>query len=140
MPTDSSTDGVSQPSEAVQTSPPISSTAVPPASPALMTVTEPIIAGQEFKVSFAGRLRDGRGGYLWVKDPAGTEVALLRGDGNPEIPVGYELDVTVATVLDDGLSGETFGFVFPSELPPGDYLLCTANSGTEECLAIRVEA
>ena len=89
-------------------------------------------------MSFAGRLQELRGGYLWVKDTDGTPVALLRGDGNPEIRVGYELDVTDAIMLDDGLTGETSTFVFPTELSPGDYTLCTANSGAEDCVAIRV--
>lgn len=77
---------------------------------------------------------------MWVRATDGTAVALLRGDGNPEIPIGYELDVTSAAILDDGLSGEMSRFVFPSELPVGDYMLCTANSGAEECVAVRVGA
>lgn len=103
-----------------------------------MRVDQPIVAGQPFPVSFAGQLSEHRGGYLFVKDTGGTTVALLRSDGNPEIPMGYELDPLVWGMLDDALSGAASTFVFPSELAAGRYTLCTANSGPEECVQVQV--
>jgi hypothetical protein len=116
---------------------PTPATEQPPSS--LIAVEGPVVAGQQFTVSFSGRLEDLRGGYLWVRDPDGATLALLRGDGNAEIPIGYELGPQ-ATMLDDGLSGEQSNFIFPSEMETGDYTLCTANSGAEECVAIAVIA
>ncbi len=103
-----------------------------------MRVDQPIVAGQPFPVSFTGQLSEMRGGYLFVRDAGGTTVALLRRDGNAEIPMGYELDPGDWAMLDDGLSGAASTFVFPSELSAGSYVLCTANSGPEECVQVQV--
>ena len=92
--------------------------------------------GETFDVSFTGGLRELRGGYLWLRLPDGTDVALLRSDGNPEIPMGYDTDLSVAEMLDDGLSGDTSTFVLPPELAAGRYLLCTANSETNQCITV----
>lgn len=102
-----------------------------------MSISQSVVPGEEFTVAFSGGLRDQRGGYLWVKTAEGSAVALLRSDGNPDIPMGYELDVTDATMLTDGLLGDTSTFTFPAELPTGRYTLCTAL-GNEECLSIEV--
>ena len=103
-----------------------------------MRVDQPIVAGQPFRVSFTGRLSELRGGYLFVRDSGGATVALLRSDGNAEIPMGYELDPGEWAMLDDGLSGAESTFVFPLELSAGSYVLCTANSGPEECAEVQV--
>lgn len=108
------------------------------ASSALMQVEDDIVAGQTFAVSFTGQLRESRGGYLFVDDASGETVALLRSDGNSEIPMGYELDPDRWEMLDDGLSGASSMFVFPPELPAGTYELCTANSLMEECISVEV--
>jgi hypothetical protein len=121
------------------TGPPSSTRATEQPRSSLLAVEGPVVAGQQFTVSFSGRLEESRGGYLWVRDPDGATLALLRGDGNPEIPIGYELGPQ-STMLDDGLSGEQSNFIFPSEMETGEYTLCTANSGVEECLAIAVLA
>jgi hypothetical protein len=92
--------------------------------------------GETFDVSFTGGLRELRGGYLWLRLPDGTDVALLRSDGNPEIPMGYVTDPSVAEMLDDGLSGDTSTFVLPPELAAGRYLLCTANSEPNQCITV----
>ncbi len=106
-----------------------------------MTVDQQIVAGQPFAVSFTGRLSTTRGGYLFVKDMEGVSVALLRSDGNSEIPMGYELDPDRFGMLDDGLSGTSSTFRFPPELPAGTYVLCTANSlPSEECVSVEVSA
>ena len=105
-----------------------------------MTVDQKIVTGQTFAVSFTGRLSTSRGGYLFVKNTGGVSVALLRSDGNSEIPMGYELDPDRFDMLDDGLSGAFSTFLFPPELPAGSYSLCTANSGPEECVSVEVSA
>ncbi len=106
-----------------------------------MTVDQQIVAGQKFAVSFTGRLSTTRGGYLFVKDIEGVSVALLRSDGNSEIPMGYELNPDRFDMLDDGLSGTSSTFVFPPELPDGAYALCTANSlAPEECVSVEVSS
>jgi hypothetical protein len=64
-------------------------------------------AGDEFEASFTGRLRELRGGYLWVQSLDGAQVALLRSDGNPEIPMGYTVDSAEFEMLADGLTDET---------------------------------
>jgi hypothetical protein len=102
------------------------------------SVDQALRPGEPFDVSFTGGLRELRGGYLWLRLPDGTDVALLRSDGNPEIPMGYETDLSVAVGLDDALSGDTSTFVLPPELVAGRYLLCTANSGPEQCIAVDV--
>ncbi len=121
------------------TGPPSSTAATEQPPSSLIAVEGPIVAGQQFTVSFSGRLEDSRGGYLWVRDPDGATFALLRGDGNPDIPIGYELGAQ-STMLDDGLSGEQSNFIMPPEMETGEYTLCTANSGAEECTAIAVLA
>jgi hypothetical protein len=126
----------------VETGPPETVTPVSsgPSSPVLMRVDEEIVAGQPFTVSFTGQLSEIRGGYLFVNDARGEGVALLRGDGNSEIPMGYELDPARWGMLDDGLSGASSTFVFPLELSAGVYALCTANSVPEQCVDVRVTA
>ena len=91
-------------------------------------------------MTFTGRLRDQRGGYLWLRTATGTDIALLRSDGNPEIPVGYTLDTAASEMLDDGLSGDSSTFVIPPSIALGQYLLCTANSGPEECTPVEVRS
>jgi hypothetical protein len=93
-----------------------------------MSVDGPLIVGAEFEVSFEGSLRRIRGGYFWLQELDGTRVALLRSDGNPEIPMSYNIDVATADMLDDGLSGESSMLILPPQIEPGPYLLCTANS------------
>ncbi len=107
-------------------------------SSALMRIDQEVIVGQTFVVSFSGRLRGIRGGYLFVDDAGGEPAALLRSDGNSEIPMGYELDPARWGMLDDGLSGASSTFLFPPELPAGTYVLCTANSDPEECISVEV--
>ncbi len=103
-----------------------------------MAVNDVLVSGEEFEVTFTGRLRESRGGYFWLNAPDGAAIALLRSDGNPEIPMGYTADVTHATMLADGLSGERSTLLVPPDLAPGSYVLCTANSGSEECVEVRV--
>ena len=75
-----------------------------------------------------------------VTDAAGATVAILRGDGNPVVPMGYSLNPETVMMFDDGLSGDTSTFLFPSELPAGRYTLCTANSLPVHCVPIVVQA
>lgn len=103
-----------------------------------MGIDQPIVAGQPFQVFFTGQLSKARGGYLFVKDTSGTKVGLLRSDGNPQIPMGYELDPARWDMLADSLSGNESTFVFPPELRAGGYTLCTANSGPEDCTQVEV--
>ena len=121
-----------------ESTPPVASVTTPPtptmAASELMAVNGRIVLGQQFTVAFSGRLRDLRGGYLVVRDVDGATVATLRSDGNTEIPMGYQLGPE-SEMLDDGLSGEQATFIFPAELSPGQYTLCTGNSGDEECLS-----
>ena len=106
-----------------------------------MRVDDQIVAGQTFVVAFTGQLSTLRGGYLIVKDVEGVSVALLRSDGNSEIPMGYELDPDRFDMLADGLSGPSSRFLFPPELPAGAYVLCTANSSSpEECMSVKASA
>jgi hypothetical protein len=97
-------------------------------------------AGDVFEVSFTGQLRELRGGYLWVQSLDGAQLALLRSDGNPEIPMGYTVDSAEFEMLDDGLTGETSKFVLPPELESGRYELCTANSLPTACVEVEVLA
>ena len=76
-------------------------------------------------MTFTGRLRDQRGGYLWLRTATGTDIALLRSDGNPEIPVGYTLDTAASEMLDDGLSGDSSTFVIPRPSPSAN--ICSAR-------------
>lgn len=105
-----------------------------------MSVDGALIVGADFEISFAGSLRESRGGYFWLQKPDGTPVALLRSDGNPEIPMSYNLDVANAGMLDDGLSGESSMLVLPSQIEPGQYRLCTANSADDVCIDVDVLA
>lgn len=72
-----------------------------------MPLDGPLTVGADFGISFAGSLRERRGGYFWLQELDGTPVALLHSDGSPEIPMSYSLDDANAGRLDDGLSGET---------------------------------
>jgi hypothetical protein len=105
-----------------------------------LAVDDPLVPGEQFQVVFAGRLRELRGGYFWLKTPEGARLALLRSDGNSEIPIGYSTDVTHATMLADGLSGERATLELPPDVAPGSYVLCTADSGDEECVDVQVRA
>lgn len=105
-----------------------------------LTVDGVLRAGEVFEVSFTGQLGDLRGGYLWVQGLDGAPVALLRSDGNPEIPMGYTVDAAEFEMLDDGLSGETSKFLLPPDLGTGRYKLCTANSVPEACVEVEVRA
>jgi hypothetical protein len=96
--------------------------------------------GEEFEVSFTGELRELRGGYLWVQRVDDAPVALLRSDGNPEIPMGYAVDATEFEMLDDGLSGATSRFLLPPDLAAGRYKLCTANSVPDICVEVEIHA
>lgn len=104
----------------------------------LLSVQGPLRSGEEFIVSFSGPLQTLRGGYLWLGTVDGSRVALLRGDGNPEIPMGYELDPTRQEQLDDGITGATSTFVLPPNLTAGPYVLCTANSRPDACAEVVV--
>jgi len=104
-----------------------------------MSVDGPLTVGAEFEVSFDGSLRRSRGGYFWLQEIDGTRVALLRSDGNPEIPMSYNVDVASADMLDDGLSGESSMLVLPPQIEPGPYLLCTANSADDVCIEVDVQ-
>jgi hypothetical protein len=104
-----------------------------------MSVHGPLVVGAESEVSFDGSLRRSRGGYFWIQELDGTRVALLRSDGNPEIPMSYSIDVASAEMLDDGLSGESSMLVLPPQIEPGPYLLCTANSADDVCIDVDVQ-
>ena len=103
-----------------------------------MSVEGPLIVGADFEISFAGSLSESRGGYFWLQELDGTPVALLRSDGNPEIPMSYSLDVANAGMRDDGLSGEWSMLVLPPQIQPGQYRLCTANSADDVCIEVDV--
>jgi hypothetical protein len=105
-----------------------------------LTVAGFLRAGEVFEMSFTGRLRELRGGYLWVQTLDGVQVALLRSDGNSEIPMGYTVNPAEFEMLDDGITGETSRFVLPPELDAGRYELCTANSVPEACVEVEVHA
>ena len=105
-----------------------------------MSVNGPLAVGAEFEVSFRGSLRENRGGYFWLQKLDGTRVALLRSDGNPEIPMTYSLDLANVGMLDDGLSGESSMLVLPPAIEPGQYQLCTANSADDVCIEVDVGA
>jgi hypothetical protein len=120
------------------TPPAIATTDVAPTSS--LTVDGVLRAGGVFEVSFTGRLRELRGGYLWVQTLDGVQVALLRSDGNPEIPMGYTVNPVEFEMLDDGITGKTSKFVLPPDLGPGRYELCTANSVPEACIEVEVHA
>ncbi len=102
----------------------------------LLSVQGPLRSGEEFIVSFSGPLQTSRGGYLWLETVDGSRVALLRSDGNPDIPMGYELDPTKQEQLDDAISGATSTFVLPPNLTAGPYVLCTANSRPDACAEV----
>ena len=93
--------------------------------------------GETFAVHFGGTLTRSHGGYLWLERPTGTRVALLRSDGNPQIPMGYQLDMDKAAMLDDAIMVPTSNFLVPL-VPTGAYQLCTANSGSPICAAINI--
>jgi hypothetical protein len=113
--------------------------AVPSSASMMMTADRTLIAGQTFTMTFTGQLRDLRGGYLWLQTAIGTNIALLRSDGNPSVPMGYTLDTAAWDILDDGLSGDTSTFTVPPSITLGQYLLCTANSGPgEECTPVEI--
>ena len=105
-----------------------------------MSVDGPLRVGAEFEVSFEGSLRRIRGGYFWIQELDGAPVALLRSDGNPEIPMSYNIDVAEAGMLDDGLSGESSMLALPPQIEPGLYHLCTANSPEDVCIEVDVRA
>ena len=121
---------------AVVTSVAGSATTLVPSS--LMSVGGPIVAGDAFVVAFSGRLRQVRGGYMSVSDSNGRTVASLRSDGNPQIPMAYQLG-SRSDMLADGLSGDQSTFIFPSELSAGRYTLCTTNSGPTQCVSVVVQ-
>ncbi len=103
-----------------------------------MSVDDALVAGDEFDLSFTGALRENRGGYFWLQEPNGVRKALLRSDGNPDIPMSYDLNLADASMLDDALSGETSKLVLPPDINPGLYRLCTANSATDVCIDINI--
>lgn len=108
-----------------------------PDARATLDVRGPLRAGAVFEVTFTGALVRSRGGYLWVRK-SGQDLVLLRGDGNSEIPMGFEEDPAKFSMLDDPLSGATSSFVLPPTLPTGDYELCSANSVPSVCGTIKV--
>jgi hypothetical protein len=128
------------PTRAATTATMIAITATGSAPGATVTVDGVLRAGEEFEVSFTGKLRELRGGYLWVQGLDDAPVALLRSDGNSEIPMGYVVDATEFEMLDDGLSGETSRFVLPPDLAAGRYQLCTANSLPDVCVEVEIRA
>jgi hypothetical protein len=136
--TAASTDEPTPPAGGETTTPPDIEASTTERETSRMSIGQGVVSGEQFTVSFSGRLQDSRGGYLWVKTADGSTVALLRSDGKAGIPMGYELDLSVASMMDDALSGPTSTFVFPAELPTGTYTLCTANSAEEECAEIEV--
>ena len=103
-----------------------------------MSVDGALIVGADFQISFTGSLRESRGGYFWLQELDGTPVALLRSDGNPEIPMSYSLDIANPGMADDGLSGEWSMLVLPPRIEPGQYRLCTANSADDVCIEVGV--
>lgn len=106
-----------------------------------MAVDGPIVGGQPFQVSFKGDLSEVHGGYLFVQNFEGERLALLWDENNPESATRYELDPTRWEILAYGVMGDEASFVFPSELPAGSYLLCTADSaGGGGCVEVSVIA
>lgn len=121
--------------ESATTSAPADTTTTFPISPE-MAVDQAITRGQEFAVSFTGKLSESRGGYLFVHDLNGEPLALLWDEYLTETPTRYELDPDRWQMLDYGVMGDESSFVFPSELPSGSYVLCTANSADGGCVAV----
>jgi hypothetical protein len=67
----------------------------------------------------------GRSPYFELFDADRNSVALLRSDGNPEVPMGYQTDPKQYEGLADmhiGPGPDTF--VLPPSLPAGSYSLC----------------
>ncbi len=93
-------------------------------------------SGEPFEITFTGRLVSSRGGYFWVQR-SGVRIALLRSDGNDEIPMGYETNQEDWVTVDDAVSGEKSNLILP-DLAGGDYELCTANSVVSACTPISV--
>lgn len=121
--------------ESATTSVPADTTTTFPMSPE-MAVDRAITRGQEFAVSFTGKLSESRGGYMFVHDLNGEPLALLWDEYLTETPARYELDPDRWQMLDYGVTGDESSFVFPSELPSGSYVLCTANSADGGCVAV----
>ena len=101
----------------------------PEKAPLLRVLDQNIQSGAEFRVMFSGRLASSRGGYFNLIDRSGTVIALLRSDGNNEIPMGYETNPERFVQFDDALTGEgPSQLQLPPTVTPGAYQLCTANS------------
>ena len=98
------------------------------------------MVGAEFEVSFEGSLRRVRGGYFWIQEVDGAPVALLRSDGNPEIPMSYDIDVANAGMLDDGLSGESSTLVSHHRSSQGCITCAPRNSPEDVCIEVDVRA
>lgn len=97
--------------------------------------------GGTFEVTFSGSMSDARGGSFELRNSSGVGVALLRSDGNPEVPIGYETDPSRFEALADKLSGPgPATLLLPPTISAGEYTVCpfTSLDTSSSCIVIQI--
>jgi hypothetical protein len=80
-----------------------------------------------------------RSPYYLLRNRDGLTVALLRSDGNPEVPMGYQTNPSKFEALTDALVGPgPNALQLPPTIPGGDYTLCEYTNIRRRCVPLTV--
>jgi hypothetical protein len=107
--------------------------------PGSITLDEPSVAqGSTISVRFHGPLARMHGGYFYLLNEAGDQVAALWSGGNGGEP-GSTTDLDDLTILDYGIQGAGPDvLVLPATIGAGNYTLCTAHNRPYACTALQI--
>lgn len=98
-----------------------------------------VSSGSEIAVRYDGRLAKNRGGYFYLVNSAGERIAGLWTDKDERGEAGYTTELEEFEILDFSVSGTGPDILLiPTELAPGRYRLCTANSAPDVCATVNV--
>jgi len=118
--------------------PPVSSTRT---VDGLLTVTPAeVAAGGTVEATFSGDLANDRGGYFYLNNSTGNPVAVLWTDKDEERGgAGSSTQINETVILDYAIvDPDPDTLILPTEVQPGRYQLCTANSIPRTCTEIEI--
>ncbi len=96
-----------------------------------------VSAGSQIEVYYEGPIAADRGGYFYLEDAAGKQIAGLWSDRGESGDPGFTTDLDEFEILDYAVSGRgPDTLLTPPDLKAGQYRLCTANSVPETCAAV----